>query len=75
MSYVVLFSCFPLHSLFFWCSSTRPGQKHVVNMGFKMAACLCKAEILEAPFISNVWKKNIALPSATIFHKNLRNQD
>ena len=39
MSYVVLFSCFPLHSLF-GCSGTRPGQKLGESIVFKIDASL-----------------------------------
>lgn len=61
MNYVVLFSCFPLHSIF-GSSGTKPGQKLRGSIVFKIDASLWKeVKILEIHFAYNVWKSNITL--------------
>lgn len=72
MTYVVLFSCFPLYSLFGY-SGTRPGQKLGESIVFKIDASLWKE--VENPGDSLWWqcmKKEYCIFLANLFHTDIR---
>lgn len=72
MSYIVLFSCFPLHSLFEY-SGTRPGQKLGESIVFEIEASLWReGENSGHTLCWQYMKKEYYTFLPTLFHTDLR---